>query len=81
MRGDLTYDCGCFFTLDLAPWSNTPDGGFRACHAHRRPASVAGQSARRPLSLTYHAVPRSRHREHGEVRSRAEKLVRARLGT
>ena len=54
MRVNLTYDCGCFFTLDLASWSNTPDGELRACHVHRRPPSEAGQPARRPLSLTYH---------------------------
>ena len=54
MRVDLTYECGCFFTLGLEPWRQRPEGELRACHVHRRSAGEAGHPARRPLSLTYH---------------------------
>ena len=54
MRVNLTYDCGCFVTLDLEPWSQRPDGELRACHAHGHPAGEGGHPARRLLSLTYH---------------------------
>ena len=53
MRANLTYECGCLLTLDLEPWSQTPEGKVRACHVHRGPAGEAGRPARRQLALTY----------------------------
>jgi len=53
MRVDLTYDCGCFLTVDLEPCTTMPDGQLRACHLHGRPAAKAGHPARRLLSIIY----------------------------
>jgi len=51
--GHLAYHWECFLIRDLDPWSDTPDGELRACHAHGLPAAKAGHSARRLLSVTY----------------------------
>ncbi len=54
MRVNLTYECGCFLTLDLDPWCKSSDGEVGACHGHRCATGEPGHAARRPLSLTYH---------------------------
>ena len=62
MRANLTYECGCLFTLDLEPWSQRPEVGFT------RVTCTGARPGRRATRRGGRGEERQAHPGPGDVR-------------